>query len=400
MTTSRSLSDAADTQGNMAQTTTVVLLGRGMPHGEQWGSLQAQAQDLRQSGRYFDVRVAFLEMTEPALADVLADIETSGARRVVVVPCFVPFDRNVAGWLARSLSARRTKGAIGLEVVMAPALDRSPHLAQAVSEALEIGLAEPDVAQVVRPLVERPRRGQIPPHRDQVFVCLGPRCTEAGAWDVLARLRSTLRRDGLDVARREASNRVLVCRSSCLWPCLQAPVLIVQPDNVWYGPVQAGDVDEIVETHLLGRQPVERLRLGVEPTEDHPEDWPLAQIRQQHVVANGMFARVAMQHAGALAVFGRLACVDGVTDRLIGASSPLARSAGIHGPGMPHAQLTSRFGDWPVSEVQPIVLEPGGLHLMLFDLKRDLSPGESLPLALHFEQAGIVAVDVTLQPGA
>lgn len=100
----------------------------------------------------------------------------------------------------------------------------------------------------------------------------------------------------------------------------------------------------------------------MEPTEDHPEDWPLAQIRQQHVVANGMFARVTMQHAGA-GRFGRLACVDGVIDESFDRRFVTARAqCWIHGPGMPHAQLTSRFGDWPVSEVQPIVLEPGGLH--------------------------------------
>jgi len=37
--------------------------------------------------------------------------------------------------------------------------------------------------------------------------------------------------------------------------------MVVYPDAVWYGGVKAQDVDEIIESHLLGGMPVERLMM-------------------------------------------------------------------------------------------------------------------------------------------
>lgn len=44
-----------------------------------------------------------------------------------------------------------------------------------------------------------------------------------------------------------------------------------------------------------------------------------------------------------------------------------------------------------------LVLEPGGLHLMLMDLKRDLATGDSLSLSLEFSRAGTKTVTVPVQ---
>ena len=38
--------------------------------------------------------------------------------------------------------------------------------------------------------------------------------------------------------------------------------MVVYPDAVWYGGVTASDVAEIVDQHLVGGQPVTRLRLA------------------------------------------------------------------------------------------------------------------------------------------
>jgi (2Fe-2S) ferredoxin len=46
--------------------------------------------------------------------------------------------------------------------------------------------------------------------------------------------------------------------------CLAGPVLLVVPDNVWYGGVTEADVPALVERHLLGGEPVEMLRIGPE----------------------------------------------------------------------------------------------------------------------------------------
>ena len=43
-------------------------------------------------------------------------------------------------------------------------------------------------------------------------------------------------------------------------------------------------------------------------------------------------------------------------------------------------------------------LKPGGLHVMLMDLKKPLEGGAKFPLTLKFERAGEVTVEVDVQP--
>jgi (2Fe-2S) ferredoxin len=52
-------------------------------------------------------------------------------------------------------------------------------------------------------------------------------------------------------------------RTGCLDVCGKGPAVVVYPEGIFYGNVQLSDVEEIVESHLLNNQPVERLRLEV-----------------------------------------------------------------------------------------------------------------------------------------
>lgn len=53
--------------------------------------------------------------------------------------------------------------------------------------------------------------------------------------------------------------KVRANKSGCLDQCEHGPNVVVYPDAVWYGRVTAADVDEIIESHILGGKPVERL---------------------------------------------------------------------------------------------------------------------------------------------
>lgn len=55
--------------------------------------------------------------------------------------------------------------------------------------------------------------------------------------------------------------KVRVNSAGCLDQCEHGPAVVVYPEEVWYGSVQASDAAEIVQEHLLGGRPVERLRL-------------------------------------------------------------------------------------------------------------------------------------------
>ena len=54
---------------------------------------------------------------------------------------------------------------------------------------------------------------------------------------------------------------VRVNKAGCLDRCAGGPVAVVYPDAVWYSFVDRADIDEIIDSHLVGGQPVERLVL-------------------------------------------------------------------------------------------------------------------------------------------
>ena len=56
--------------------------------------------------------------------------------------------------------------------------------------------------------------------------------------------------------------RVRANKSGCLDQCEHGPTVVVYPDAVWYGGVTEADIAEIIESHLIGGVPVERLRLA------------------------------------------------------------------------------------------------------------------------------------------
>jgi (2Fe-2S) ferredoxin len=103
----------------------------------------------------------------------------------------------------------------------------------------------------------------LPAFEHHVFVCQNvrpegaprPSCTSDGKSELLAELQQRTKAAGL-------SGRVRINKSGCLDQCEHGPTVVVYPEAVWYGKVQAADAAEIVEEHLIGGRPVERLRIA------------------------------------------------------------------------------------------------------------------------------------------
>jgi (2Fe-2S) ferredoxin len=64
------------------------------------------------------------------------------------------------------------------------------------------------------------------------------------------------------LAERGLKGKVRANQSGCLDQCEHGPNLVVYPDAVWYGHVTEADVDEIIESHIVGGHPVQRLVLA------------------------------------------------------------------------------------------------------------------------------------------
>ena len=96
-----------------------------------------------------------------------------------------------------------------------------------------------------------------------IFVCTNQRpeghprgCCDPAATGELQRVFKA------QLAKAGVQATVRANKSGCLDHCEHGPTVVVYPEAVWYGKVTAADVPEIVDSHILGNRPVERLRLA------------------------------------------------------------------------------------------------------------------------------------------
>ena len=101
------------------------------------------------------------------------------------------------------------------------------------------------------------------------------------------------------------------------------------------------------------------------------EPWVRGTVAQQR--GTGMFARITSAQPA----------------RLVSASSPAAGVVEIHEMTMQGDVMRMRAIpglDLPAGKT--VEFKPGGLHLMLIDLKQPLEPGKSVPVTLVIESGG------------
>ena len=83
-----------------------------------------------------------------------------------------------------------------------------------------------------------------------------------------------------------------------------------------------------------------------------------------------------------------LKITSAVPAKLIAASSPVAGSVEIHSMRLEGGIMKMRqLRDLDLPANKTVKLEPGGLHLMLLDLKTPLKPGDRVPLRLTVQRA-------------
>lgn len=87
-------------------------------------------------------------------------------------------------------------------------------------------------------------------------------------------------------------------------------------------------------------------------------------------------------------------------DRLLTVSSPAAARVEIHQSRVVSGVMQMRALTQGVAlpAGKTVSFAPGALHLMLFDLRAPLVAGEQVPMALTFEHAGTVMVQLQIEP--
>ena len=116
------------------------------------------------------------------------------------------------------------------------------------------------------------------------------------------------------------------------------------------------------------------------------------------IAVEKVWARASAGRAGAGAAYLTLRNTGGASDRLMSASTDVAKRAELHthkqdGNVMRMAKVDAV--DVPAGGA--VTFKPGGLHVMLMGLNRKLSKGDRFPLTLNFEKSGSVTVTVAVQ---
>jgi (2Fe-2S) ferredoxin len=103
----------------------------------------------------------------------------------------------------------------------------------------------------------------MPKFERHIFVCGNQRPAghPRGCCDPLAdaKLQKAFKQK---LAEHGLKGTVRANQSGCLDQCEHGPNVVVYPEAVWYGRVTEADVEEIVESHIIGGKPVDRLRLA------------------------------------------------------------------------------------------------------------------------------------------
>jgi (2Fe-2S) ferredoxin len=106
----------------------------------------------------------------------------------------------------------------------------------------------------------------MPKFQKHIFICTNQRpeghqrgcCNPTGQGELHRDFKTKLKLRGISGAEVRAN------KSGCLEQCEHGPTVVVYPEAIWYGGVAAADVDEIIESHILGGKPVERLLIADE----------------------------------------------------------------------------------------------------------------------------------------
>lgn len=95
-----------------------------------------------------------------------------------------------------------------------------------------------------------------------IFVCVNKRgddhprgdCASRGSIDLHAYLKAK-------VKILKMMETVRINQSGCLDRCELGPILVIYPEGVWYHYKSQQDLDEIIESHLIGKKLLHRLLL-------------------------------------------------------------------------------------------------------------------------------------------
>ena len=122
-------------------------------------------------------------------------------------------------------------------------------------------------------------------------------------------------------------------------------------------------------------------------------------IKKGDILLTQLWSRATPAGARVAAGFFTVENTGREADRLVGIKTAVGK-AEIHETATVNGVSTMRplEGGLAVAPGQKVTLAPGGLHVMITELKAPLKEGEMLPLTLHFQKAGEIDATLHIRP--
>lgn len=194
-------------------------------------------------------RVAVQGGSDTPITEALDEAAAAGATTILLVSGQTLGEAKQDAWLARIVGHwLRLRSTGGPKVRIAPLLTAQRGFADLLADAVAHGGSP---ARTTTAPIQSPAWAEVPGCARHVLVCRGPRCSVEGARETSETLKAVLAERGLD------EDAVLTTVTGCLFPCGQAPVLVVYPDGDWYSGMRPERIARLVDEHLVGGRPVD-----------------------------------------------------------------------------------------------------------------------------------------------
>lgn len=89
-------------------------------------------------------------------------------------------------------------------------------------------------------------------YKAALMVCTGTACVANKSFSLVETLKQEL-------ADRNLTDKYLVVPTGCNGFCAQGPIMVVQPEGVFYEKLTKSDIGELIDEHLEGGEPIKRL---------------------------------------------------------------------------------------------------------------------------------------------
>ena len=99
-------------------------------------------------------------------------------------------------------------------------------------------------------------------YRTHLLVCAGTGCVASGSFEIKKALEK-------EIIKRKLQNEVAVISTGCNGFCERGPIIVVQPEGIFYQRLTVNDIPYLVKEHFIKGRPVKKL-MYVPPIEDKP----------------------------------------------------------------------------------------------------------------------------------